>query len=92
MDGDGPRFGAMIATSTVVMFGLMYLNAYALDHLSGAAADRAVHVAMMAGAVAMRTDILAGPGRAWGRLVARICRFVAHGDETRSRRPGSSPV
>ncbi|WP_284664398.1 DUF305 domain-containing protein [Myxococcus sp. SDU36] len=28
-----PRFGAMIATSTVVMFGLMYLNTYALDHV-----------------------------------------------------------
>ena len=28
------RFGAMIATSTVVMFGLMYLNTYQLDHLS----------------------------------------------------------
>ena len=27
------RFGAMIATSTVAMFGLMYLNAYALDHV-----------------------------------------------------------
>ena len=27
------RFAAMIATSTVVMFGLMYLNTYALDHL-----------------------------------------------------------
>jgi uncharacterized protein (DUF305 family) len=27
------RFGAMVATSTVVMFGLMYLNTYALDHL-----------------------------------------------------------
>ena len=27
------RFGVMIATSTVVMFGLMYLNTYALDHL-----------------------------------------------------------
>lgn len=27
------RFGAMIATSAVVMFGLMYLNSYALDHL-----------------------------------------------------------
>lgn len=26
------RFGLMIATSTVVMFGLMYLNTYALDH------------------------------------------------------------
>lgn len=27
------RFGAMIATSTVVMFGLMYLNTYSLDHV-----------------------------------------------------------
>ncbi len=26
------RFGAMIATSTVVMLGLMYLNTYRLDH------------------------------------------------------------
>jgi hypothetical protein len=27
------RFGAMIATSTVAMFGLMYLNTYAWDHV-----------------------------------------------------------
>ena len=27
------RFAAMIATSTVVMFGLMYLNVYQLDHV-----------------------------------------------------------
>lgn len=27
------KFGAMIATSTVVMFGLMYLYTYALDHI-----------------------------------------------------------
>jgi len=27
------RFAAMIATSTVLMFGLMYLNAYALEHV-----------------------------------------------------------
>ncbi|MBP0447684.1 DUF305 domain-containing protein [Roseomonas sp. SSH11] len=27
------RFAAMIATSTVIMFGLMYLNTYALDHI-----------------------------------------------------------
>ncbi len=27
------RFAAMIATSTIVMFGLMYLNTYALDHV-----------------------------------------------------------
>jgi type II secretory pathway predicted ATPase ExeA len=27
------RFGLMIATSTVIMFGLMYLNTYQLDHV-----------------------------------------------------------
>ena len=27
------RFGLMIATSTAVMFGLMYLNTYSLDHV-----------------------------------------------------------
>jgi uncharacterized protein (DUF305 family) len=27
------RFGAMIATSTIVMLGLMYLNTYQLDHV-----------------------------------------------------------
>ena len=26
------RFGAMILTSTIVIFGLMYLNTYQLDH------------------------------------------------------------
>ena len=29
---DYSRFGAMIVSSTVVMFGLMYLNTYQLDH------------------------------------------------------------
>lgn len=28
------RFAAMIGTSTVVMFGLMYLNTYAVDHVT----------------------------------------------------------
>jgi Na+/proline symporter len=28
------RFAAMIVTSTAVMFGLMYLNTYALDHVT----------------------------------------------------------
>ncbi|WP_187969077.1 DUF305 domain-containing protein [Aquibium microcysteis] len=27
------RFGAMIASSTIVMYGLMYLNTWALDHI-----------------------------------------------------------
>lgn len=28
------RFAAMIVTSTIVMFGLMYLNTYQIDHVS----------------------------------------------------------
>ena len=31
--GSYGRFAAMIATSTAVMYGLMYLNTYALDHV-----------------------------------------------------------
>ena len=31
--GSYRRFGAMIATSTAAMLGLMYLNTYALDHV-----------------------------------------------------------
>lgn len=27
------RFGAMVATSTLLMFGLMYLNTYQIDHV-----------------------------------------------------------
>lgn len=33
MQGSYKRFAAMIATSTAVMLGLMYLNTYALDHV-----------------------------------------------------------
>lgn len=33
MSGSYGRFLAMVATSTIVMFGLMYLNTYALDHI-----------------------------------------------------------
>ena len=33
MTGGYGKFGAMIATSTAVMFGLMYLNTYASDHI-----------------------------------------------------------
>lgn len=33
MHGSYRRFAAMIATSTLVMFGLMYLNTYAVEHV-----------------------------------------------------------
>ncbi|KAF0674774.1 DUF305 domain-containing protein [Profundibacterium mesophilum] len=43
------RFFAMIATSTVVMFGLMYLNTYAADHLTFS--ETRVYMAIMMGGV-----------------------------------------
>ena len=33
MKGSYPRFAAMIATSTVLMFAFMYLNTYQADHV-----------------------------------------------------------
>ena len=33
MNNNYAKFAAMIATSTLVMFALMYLNTYALDHI-----------------------------------------------------------
>lgn len=46
------RFAAMIATSTVVMFGLMYLNTYALDHVEFSE-TRVYMAVMMGGAMAI---------------------------------------
>ncbi len=58
------RFGAMIATSTVVMFGLMYLNTFALDHVyfsetrayMALVMGAAMAVVMLAFMLAMYTD------------------------------------
>ncbi|HEY0824177.1 MAG TPA: DUF305 domain-containing protein [Ramlibacter sp.] len=33
MQGSYPRFFLMVATSAVIMYGLMYLNTYTLDHV-----------------------------------------------------------
>lgn len=46
------RFAAMIATSTAVMFGLMYLNVYALDHVRFSEM-RAYMALVMGGAMAI---------------------------------------
>ncbi len=43
------RFAAMIATSTVVMFGLMYLNTYAFEHVLWS--ETRVWMALLMGAV-----------------------------------------
>lgn len=42
------KFAAMIATSTVVMFGLMYINTYAFDHVFFS--ETRVHMALVMGA------------------------------------------
>ncbi|WP_134495938.1 DUF305 domain-containing protein [Microvirga pakistanensis] len=42
------RFGAMILMSTVVMFGLMYLNVYSLDHVYWS--ETRVYMALVMGA------------------------------------------
>ena len=42
------RFAAMIATSTLVMFGLMYLNTYQLDHVFFS--ETRTYMALMMGA------------------------------------------
>ena len=42
------RFGLMIATSTVVMFGLMYLNTYRFDHVF--VSETRVYMAFVMGA------------------------------------------
>lgn len=42
------RFFAMIASSTLVMYGLMYLNTYALDHVTFS--ETRVYMALLMGA------------------------------------------
>jgi hypothetical protein len=42
------RFGAMIATSTLIMFGLMYLNTYQLDHVF--LSETRIYMALLMGA------------------------------------------
>ncbi len=43
------RFAAMIATSTIVMFGLMYINTYAFDHVRWS--ETRFYMALLMGAV-----------------------------------------
>ncbi|MEO7152197.1 MAG: DUF305 domain-containing protein [Burkholderiaceae bacterium] len=44
-----PRYAAMIGVSTVVMFGLMYLNTYQLDHVLFS--ETRLYMALLMGAV-----------------------------------------
>ncbi len=52
------RFAAMIATSTIIMFGLMYLNTYAFEHVYWS--ETRAYMAMIMGAtmaIVMRTAV-----------------------------------
>lgn len=49
MKNNYARFGAMILTSTIVMYGLMYLNTYSLDHIFPS--ETRVYMAILMGAV-----------------------------------------
>ena len=60
------RFGAMIATSTTVMFLLTYTNAYAMDHVRFS--EERVYVALLMGA-AMAIIML---GFMWGMMYKNV--------------------
>lgn len=67
------RFAAMIITSTIVMFGLMYLNTYALDHVTFS--ETRTYMALMMGAV-MAIIMLAFMLSMYQNKAANIAIFV----------------
>jgi uncharacterized protein (DUF305 family) len=68
------RFGAMIATSTVVMFGLMYLNVYQLGHVTYS--ETRTYMALVMGA-AMAVIMLGYMWKMYSRTSANIMILVA---------------
>lgn len=67
------RFGAMIATSTLVMFGLMYLNVYSLDHIYFS--ETRAYMALVMGAT-MAVIMLAYMLGMYGKRGVNIAIFV----------------
>lgn len=67
------RFAAMIVTSTIVMFGLMYLNTYALDHVTFS--ETRTYMALLMGAV-MAIVMLAFMLSMYQNKAANIAIFV----------------
>jgi len=64
------RFAAMIGTSTLVMYGLMYLNTYALDHVYFS--ETRAYMALLMGA-AMAIVML---GFMWRMYASRAANLV----------------
>lgn len=74
------RFGAMIAVSTLVMFGLMYLNTYEVDHVFFS--ETRAYMALVMGAVmalvmlAFMTHMLTSRSANLGIAVAAAAVFA----------------
>ncbi|MBZ9937039.1 DUF305 domain-containing protein [Mesorhizobium sp. BR1-1-16] len=64
------RFAAMIAVSTVIMYGLMYLNTYALDHVTFS--QTRVWMALLMGAT-MAVVML---GFMWSMYASRVTNLA----------------
>jgi hypothetical protein len=67
------RFGAMIATSTLLMFGLMYLNTYAMSHVWFS--ETRAYMAILMGAT-MAIVMLLFMLHMYGNKTANIAIFV----------------
>jgi hypothetical protein len=63
------RFAAMIVASTVAMFGLMYLNTYALDHVFWSE-TRAWMALVMGSTMAVLAGAIAGDRRRRNHRIA----------------------
>lgn len=95
--GSYGRFFAMIGTSTLVMYGLMYLNSYALDHvvfsqtrlwmaLYMGAMMAIIMLAFMQGMYANRTTNIASFA---GAAIAEMQRYIADIEANGDAAPGS---
>ena len=77
------RFAAMIATSTVVMFGLMYLNTYLLSHVFWS--ETRAYMALLMGAT-MAVIMLAFMLSMYSSKSLNIAIFLGAGVKSRKRR------
>jgi len=81
MNGSYLRFAAMIATSTIVMFGLMYLNTYAPDHIyfSETRAYMALYMGAAMAVVMLLFMMAMSPSKAANGAILIVSGFVFAG-------------
>lgn len=71
------RFGVMILTSTIVMFGLMYLNTWAIDHVFFSQTRMWMALLMGAGmAIIMLCFMWGMYGNSRANISILICSFI----------------